>query len=1706
MLLLTLLCLLHSALIDCQLDKVDNSYQQQQHRNQPLHHQDIYVENIPLSSSSSSNTDGAAATSSSSSSSTIDVTTDIASELYRSLSFQPSSLDFGAWSIGTAQSHVVTLVNKNENSSVYLSSVSGKTADFYSSFFQDKVVPPRGNTTFNVVFLPRSHGAVETNLLIHTSFGQARLLVKGEGRECPYRLKPLVGIRAPLNSTLSPEIHMYNPHTKPLQIVEVYSSGGQFQLELPSGGQEGPQDLWEIPPHSTKPIIRIRFNGINPGNHTAYIRIKIAGSDDDGLGGDNILVIPVEFEILTTYGLFSPMPVIDFGRLTTKEKMHTFKVELKNSGKSPVNIIDYELRNIEFPISINRLFSEITLDPSTFQTSTIINGELVVKSAFARSPKEIMELVLYVRAEVFNGALEFNKNITRFITKSQNFTLPHRHFWVVNNFSEPLAILNVTTSETINPNPNPNGNETSAAFKISNFVPIVLQPGQNHTIFEITLLNETANDLKLLQIITNVTTYRLPVIVCTGLLDFYTIDTDDINMKTTNSVLDLGTVPFGEMSHSGYVVIKNSNPIPLEVVYWDFSSPQGVYFHSTFLGCLKTKKEENKPLSESKFELCFKLNMGDVAVYQIGIQSYQAKSLSGNLKIRTEHEQIVVTVKFDTIMGRLEIDQSKLHFGDCFPGKRCSAEISFHSTFIKPMRVNSIIFSDSGLQFEDNDAEGTWIMPNTVTNVGKIYFDPRSLCQSRCYIPFNQTLAPLFTSLESHLNFDETELRRRTEIFRHFKYYLKTITFTVNTSEVRLFKFNLTVDIIWPKLVSGVQTLPTVEIGQAYVAQIVLNNPSDTPLLVDFFISNPTVSKNTKLSLPLEVVEICPHCYLTDKHVFSLAGVHKPRVIQPKSSFSANIEFMAKEPGVFSTIMHIRNNLTLYEAVWVTAKAVRSQFKFGNKKPGSLAALTFDVGEKHMSGCLLKEQQNPDTTREIVSIRRSFIARNTGEVPILVLTFMIDDQYCEGYGFKVIDCHGFALKSNSSKKIDIAFTPDFTLARVMRPLIIRTNLSYLVNYTLMASMTPAVLEHCSKSIQRPPWESRIKQIAIFMLATAFVFVLIAGHLDSDKVLTDHVQNISRDKGPLQPTLNLRNIAMQASSYDEAGDTARNSRVAMGKGINNAISFRKRSNKKGFPVLNNNLPDRSWAQELAKLGVRPKEVVSTPQPSKQPVAPNRVSPTDKLQKSKGSPKESEKSPASTVPESSPVDKEKSSPPKIISKSDCSSMQVTPSTDIKKIPKQSAKKSKANSIQSQSSQETSAVPSETSPVKEVTESKQPTDDRPTPVRRTKSPKTTNKTETSAEKKSEQVVKLQTTPEIHNVDSRSINGSSTPISSTHSSVGGGGGSGSGGGKKYGKTPGRERKKEQSNGSSQSKRFDRKVSKFKPNAFHFSSPVSNTGPAPMSMWDPNQQASFSDVVAAAKVPSTNDMATLYCDDFMSEYLPMENTEWNDADLKNDETFGDSMIVPTPPMANNSNGIHKMGGSNELGPIGTKRSPASTPNWEPFNVLKPTACNNSSFFSNVIPTYMYRDANQYLGRNQASYEQDFSGPGHLQNQWNPNNEYFASQQQQLAESHKHPTANWSNGNGGSSGGQTWDPMGYQQAGNAANTWQRPPIRPPPGLEFPKRDSPIVSLQDQMSPTPFGQQQQTQPDSDPPFNPIFSSLSNIWSDNWNKNKNNNNNN
>lgn len=108
------------------------------------------------------------------------------------------------------------------------------------------MILPLGNTTFNIVFLGRDEGDIDTHLFIHTSDGTLKyqvikdfiaivvliqniyicnkiflnLQVKGISVSSPYRLRPVVDVKLPLNASFTPLIYMHNPHPEALQVCK----------------------------------------------------------------------------------------------------------------------------------------------------------------------------------------------------------------------------------------------------------------------------------------------------------------------------------------------------------------------------------------------------------------------------------------------------------------------------------------------------------------------------------------------------------------------------------------------------------------------------------------------------------------------------------------------------------------------------------------------------------------------------------------------------------------------------------------------------------------------------------------------------------------------------------------------------------------------------------------------------------------------------------------------------------------------------------------------------------------------------------------------------------------------------------------------------------------------------------------------------------------------------------------------------------------------------------------------------------------------------------------------------------------------------------------------------------------------------------------------------------------------------------------------
>ena len=393
---------------------------------------------------------------------------------------------------------------------------------------------------------------------------------------------------------------------------------------------------------------------------------------------ENVIVVPVEFEILDKYGMHAESPLVDFGRLTTENKfLLKRKLYLHNSSQNQrFEIVGFDLSsdkglNFEFDGDNEAMLS---LDTEVFEHDTMLNERLRLRSGIKQNTSDFQEYEVQIKAEIYKGALLMDTNTTLFVTFNEGYSPDElRTFVLTNKFETPLAmhfslldldekILKVQFHPKL------------AARKL-----LILQPGESFDLLQIKALQHNANHRATLHIVSNITNFEVPLVVCSGRLHVSTTAKSLLQPLTLHNYsvdLDMGAIPLAELSQSGYVVLRNDNPLPIKLSTWDFHLPQGVYFHSYFLGCLRSNLLQDLAtngtsvaLESANFKFCSQLKPNDVAAYQISIQSYinSTKTMEGTLKIWSTYEIITGTVKFSTAIGKLEVDQERLYFKNCFP-------------------------------------------------------------------------------------------------------------------------------------------------------------------------------------------------------------------------------------------------------------------------------------------------------------------------------------------------------------------------------------------------------------------------------------------------------------------------------------------------------------------------------------------------------------------------------------------------------------------------------------------------------------------------------------------------------------------------------------------------------------------------------------------------------------------------------------------------------------------------------------------------------------------------------------------------------------------------------------------------------------------------------------------------------------------------------
>lgn len=675
------------------------------------------------------------------------------------LTFEPNFLHFDELSVGETANKVVTIFNRHANRSVYLGSISGSVSDFYSSFFEENLVPPMGNTTFNVVFLPRQQAVIQAHLIIHTSFGVLNYEVKGKGIECPYRLSPLVGLKAPMNATLMPEIHMYNPYDTPLQIVEVYSSGGQFQLELPtsdddpssaisvhsSGGAAGgggstssssssnsaerSQTLWEIPPHCSRPVIRVRFTATHVGNSTAYIRIKVSARKNAALE-KAVIVLPIEVEIFKEHGIYATTPFLNFGLSGTNDRPKSVTFRLLNSGTEPYEITAYSVEaeeNVRNGVTLelntvretaNETYHTMTatVNWSRISAEQFFRGNIVIQTrrkGNANTPilsgssggvagKRFQYRVPFVGG-ILSGSIQYNESLTRFhhqsaggggaagaTTTTTTTTLDDtsttkpsstqivRDFRIKNNFDVVLAITNLTMSPA-----------TLVYFRADKFKPKLLAPGEESTIFQIVQQPAAAQHsvTRSFHLHTNVSVYDIELFSFNGLLKRLLPITEHQLHQGTNTGIDAMINSSGgggggsddeslvddgideQSINFGILPLSTLSQIQLALVN---HNPIPINIHN-WKGTISSAAHIGitvpgcSKLTMKGLKFCNIVKPGEWIVFQIGVTSNTVGSFDGKFTVQTDYEVISTPIRFSTDMGILKFTTKMIDTENCFP-------------------------------------------------------------------------------------------------------------------------------------------------------------------------------------------------------------------------------------------------------------------------------------------------------------------------------------------------------------------------------------------------------------------------------------------------------------------------------------------------------------------------------------------------------------------------------------------------------------------------------------------------------------------------------------------------------------------------------------------------------------------------------------------------------------------------------------------------------------------------------------------------------------------------------------------------------------------------------------------------------------------------------------------------------------------------------
>uniref|UniRef100_A0A673HIE4 Uncharacterized protein n=1 Tax=Sinocyclocheilus rhinocerous TaxID=307959 RepID=A0A673HIE4_9TELE len=1015
----------------------------------------------------------------------------------RPIRFEPPMLDFHEQPVGMPKMEKVYLHNPSSEE-ISLISISATTSHFHASFFQNRIIPPGGNTSFDVVFLARVVGNVENTLFINTSHhGVFTYQVFGVGIPNPYRLRPFVGARVPVNSSFSPLISIFNPHSEPLQVVEMYTSGGDLHLELPTGQQGGTKKLWEIAPFETKGVMRASFSSRDADNHTAFIRIKTNASNED-----EFIILPVEVEVTTAPGIYSSIEMLDFGTLRSQDRPKQLNLHLLNSGAKDVSImsvrptpsneaVTVEFKQITLKAGESRYtkVASISFDASKARRSDQFSGKITVKA----KEKSYSKLEIPYQAEVLEGYLGFDHTATLFHIRDSPVDPVDRPIYLTNTFNFAIRIHNVSLPE-----------EAKTMFNVRNFsTPVLIPPHESRYIFSL-LFRPVRPSIHIdsnILLITNASKFHLPVRAYTGFLEPVVLPP-----CLREHILDFGVLSATDTSSLVFVVV-NSNPIELEIKSWlvtgDSLSMELLNTERGNRSIALSRKQEITPYCMSVSSQVI-LASGYYAAFKVTLVAKALEGIyDGAIHITTDYEVCV---------------SSRKHCYLCssFPQKWFVHQgFSIQSSFSQKVRLQQIrsLTEDVRFYFKRLRNNKVELEPRRKSKIANIYFDASLQCGDHCYVglPFvlksesrPHGLIMQEDIWDADVDLHQRLLKRWRELKEQSGLEVEAF-FEVNTDLQKNVQAKILAQLTWPSLVNSSQQIhfPLTNTDSSSEEEVILENSADVPVYVQVLplalYPNPSVFTGRLLSnFNIDTNTLEFQVYKNHSSTGFVEGLTRPYVynmlLMPGEVKSFNVRFRPITNHRVSSMLVVRNNLTVVDLIMVHGQGTTESLRLAGKAPGLGSSLRFKLTEAFLKDCSEAKAKEPNFT-----LRRTFRLENTGLLPIHIRSMEISGNACEGYGFKVLNCEEFVLKPNTSKDLVILFTPDFTSSRVIRELKLVTAGGSVFVFVLNASLPYHMLSVCAETLPRPNWELELYIIVSLIMSSMFLLVIATAYLEAQGI-------------------------------------------------------------------------------------------------------------------------------------------------------------------------------------------------------------------------------------------------------------------------------------------------------------------------------------------------------------------------------------------------------------------------------------------------------------------------------------------------------------------------------------------------------------------------------------------------------------------------------